>query len=223
MSMTLQEAEYEQGMEELYREFKQQYEEEYIFEQIHTYYKDNPDIPKSTLNYYRKALSLFSENHHTSAFLLATISIEVSVKVIIMKPILFSLAFNDTAGELLYNYTFKRKSVPEIPNLYYQILQDTTGFDFKKHVRATEQKTLWEELTELQKIRNQVIHQAESISDQEATIAINLARSIHEEVIPSILNRFHFHIKDDRITYGTGGNAEILAKIENLKETKDGS
>lgn len=212
--MTLQEAEFEQGMEELYKEFKRQYEDEYIFDQIQSYYKNNPDIPKTTLNYYREAQFHFSQNYHISAFLLATISIEVGIKVIILKPILFSLAFDKTAGELLYDATFKRKSIPEIPNLYYQILQDTTGFDLKNYVRAGEIKTLWNELLEVQKLRNEVTHQAKIISEQDARQVLSIAQSIYEDVIPKILDSWHFHMKDDRISYGTREYAEFIFKRE---------
>ncbi|MFH1479979.1 MAG: hypothetical protein ABIG67_01810 [Pseudomonadota bacterium] len=223
MSMTLQEAEFEQGMDELYKEFRRQYEDEYVFEQIHNYYKDNPDIPKATLNYYHEAQSHFSQEYYTTAFLLTTISIEVGIKVIILKPILFSLAFDKTAGELLYDSTFKRKSVPEIPNLYYQILQDIAGFDFKNYVRVGETKTLWEELKKIQKLRNEVIHQAKNVSPKDALQTISIARSIHEEVIPNILDSLHFHIEDERISSGTRKDAELLKKFEKDKRKKIGS
>ena len=135
--------------------------------------------------------------------MLATISIDVGIKVIILKPILFSLAFSKAAGELLYDSTFKQKSVPKIPKLYFQVLKDITGMDFKEITRANRQRKLWDELSDLQDKRNKVLHQAKPIFEHDAEESISIADAVFDEIIPKILNKFHFHLKGEQICYRT--------------------
>lgn len=204
------EAEYEAGLDELYKEFKQQYEDEYVFEQIHDYYKANSDIAKEPLEFLEKSKLLISYGHYTPGFLLSTISMEVGIKVIILKPVLFSLAFDKTAGELLYDSTFKQKSVPHIPKLYYRILRDYTGFDFNEYILTDSKIKLWDELSDLQKLRNEIIHQAKTVGEKEAEESVKIANGIYREVIPTILDKFQFHLKNDRIEYGSLGYSELI-------------
>lgn len=203
MSITPQEAEFEAGMDQLYNDFKQQYEDEYVFEKIQAYYKENPEIAKEPWEFCLKAELLVSDKHYTSGFLLATISIEVGLKLVILKPVLVSLATDKTAAELLYDSTFKHKSVPYIPKLYYQLLSDYTGFAFQDYILPASKVNLWDTLCDLQKLRNQIIHQATPAEERDVRQAIAIAKTIYEDVIPRILDRFQFHFEKGRIEYGS--------------------
>lgn len=219
MTITEQEAEFEQGMEELYKEFKKQYKDEYVFEQVHNYYHENPDIAREPLEFLSNAKLILSHNY-TSAFILATISIEVGIKVIILKPVLFSLAFDKTAGELLFDLTFKRISVPNIPALYFKILKDYTGFDFNNYVRSNGGPKFRNELKDLQDLRNRIIHQAKTASEHDANQAIHIAESIYEELIPKMLDSFQFHIKNEKISYGSRKQVEFLGRFNANDKSK---
>lgn len=221
MSITRQEAEFEQGMDELYKEFKKQFKDEFIFDQVHSYYKENPDVAREPLQRFQESKLLFSQRFYTSTFLFAVISIEVGIKLIVLKPILYSLAFSTAAGELLYDTTFKLKSIPQIPDLYFHILRDTTGIDLKDIQRTTGNKKLWDEISNLQKLRNEVLHQARTIIQQESEQSINIAESLYNEIIPKVLDEFSFHLKDGKISYGTLRYLEAIARFETKSKSEN--
>lgn len=221
MSITPQEAEFEQGMDELYKEFKMQFKDEFIFDQVHSYYKENPYVAREPLQRFQESKLLFSQKFYTSAFLFAVVSIEVGIKFIALKPILYSLAFNTAAGELLYENTFKLKGISQIPNLYFHVLKDTTDMDLKDIKRAKGSKKLWDELSDLQKLRNEVLHQARTIIRQESEQSIEIAESVYNEIIPKVLDKFSFHLKDGKISYGTLSYLEIIARFEDKSRSKN--
>ncbi len=66
MTDTIQDAEFEQGMELLYSEFKQQYEDEFIFDKIHLFYKDNPNIAKEPIKNLNESKELFTNGYFPS-------------------------------------------------------------------------------------------------------------------------------------------------------------
>ncbi len=217
MSITPQEAEFEQGMEELYKEFKQQYEDEFIYNKIHSFYKDNPNMAKDPIQNFNESKELFSNGYFSASYLHAIIAIEVVIKILALKPILYSLSFDSRASELLYSNTFKQKSIPNIPKLYFEILKDLTGIDLKNIKRKNTKNKLWEEFNILQYLRNDIVHQGISIQKEEVEQAIIIATYIFDEIIPKILNTFHFHLKDNEICYGSLEYLEKMSKIDQKK------
>lgn len=76
MSYDKDDADREEGMEFLYREFKQQYEDEFIVDRIQTFYKENTDIVKNSLNNLMNSEILFRNEFYSAALIHAAISIE---------------------------------------------------------------------------------------------------------------------------------------------------
>lgn len=203
MSMTLQEAEFEQGMDELYKEFKKQYEDEVIFDKIHTFYKDNPEIVKEPYINLDESKELYDKKFYTASFIHSIIAIEVVIKVIALKPILYSLSFDSRASELLYNHTFKQKSIPYIPSVYYEILKDLTQIDLKEIKRDNSKIKIWEEISNLKSMRDRIIHQGVFVQKDDSERALDIAIYIFHDIIPKVLDRFHYHIQDHKICYGS--------------------
>jgi hypothetical protein len=203
MSYDESDAAYEEGMASLYEQFEMQYENEFIYKRIEKFYTDNPHIAKTPLKNLYDAKDLFNKKHYTSAFIHAVISIEVGIKSVVLKPILYSLAINDEAGHLLYKQTFKQKSLEYIDSFYYQTLEDITELNFKNKTRNNTKLTIWKEWAELQKLRNDVLHQGLPVEELDAEKAINMACYVCDEIIPFVLDRFLFHIENEVIQSGS--------------------
>lgn len=205
MSITPQEAEFEAGMEELYKEFKQQYEDEVIFDKIHTFYKDNTEIAKEPYLNLDKSKELFDKKFYTASFIHSIIAVEVVIKVIALKPILYSLSFDSRASELLYNDTFKQKSIPYVPSVYYEILKDLTKINLKEIKRDNSKTKIWNEICNLQTTRNKIIHLGVFVHKDDSEKALDIAIYIFNEIIQKILDTFHYHIENYKICYGSLG------------------
>lgn len=203
MSWDESDAMYEEGMSALYEDFKYQFTNDFIINGIDKFYNDNRDIVKPPIENLNKSRALYNNEFITPAFLHAIISIEVGIKLVALKPILYSLAINYDAGDILYENTFKQKSLQNIPSFYYDIFEKITGLDFKS-IRATHSHiTVWNEWGELQKIRNSVVHQGFFVEKKYSERAINMATYICEEIIPSILDIFLLHTENGIIEKGS--------------------
>ena len=218
MSYDESDALYEQAMDSLYEDFKQRYEDEFIVEGVGKFYKINPEVVKASLQNLSESKTLFESQFHTSAFLHAIISIEVGIKLVALKPILYSLAIDNSAGDLLYDQTFKQKSLEYIPKIYYQILEDFTQLNFKTKHRSCAESTIWNEWKELQKLRNKVVHQGISVEQADAEKSINMASYVCEEIIPIVLDRFFYHIENGVIQFGS--REHILNRERALRKTQ---
>ncbi|EIC28451.1 hypothetical protein [Methylomicrobium album] len=198
----------------LYEQFEMQYESEFIYKRIEKFYESNREIVKAPLQNLLDSKTLFENEYYTSAFIHAVISIEVGIKSVILKPILYSLTIDDKAGNLLYTQTFKNKSLGYIDPLYYQILEEITELNFKTKIRDNNQLTIWNEWFELQKLRNDVLHQGISIEKLDAEKAINMASYVCDEIIPYVLDKFLNHIENGVIK---DGSREYTLRREKLK------
>jgi len=204
----------DQEMAYLYEQFEMQYESEFIYKRIEKFYESNREIVKAPLQNLADSKTLFENQHYTSAFIHAVISIEVGIKSVVLKPILYSLAIDDNAGHLLYKQTFKQKSLEFIDQFYYQLLENITGLDFKNKIRDNSQLTIWKEWIELQRLRNDVLHQGISVEKLDAAKAINMASYVCDEIIPCVLDKFLNHIENGVIK---DGSREYTLRREKLK------
>ena len=204
----------DQGIACLYEQFEMQYESEFIYKRIEKFYESNREIVKAPLKNLADSKALFEKQYYTSAFIHAVISIEVGIKLVVLKPILYSLAIDDNAGDFLYRQTFKQKSLESIDDFYYKILERITELNFKNKIRDNSRLTIWKEWIELQKLRNDVLHQGISIEKQDAEKAINMASYICDEIIPCVLDKFLNHIENGVIK---DGSREYTLRREKLK------
>lgn len=202
MTDTTQDAEFEEGMEILYQEFKEQYERDAFFKRAREYYINNPLALADTFKNFELAKELHKQSYFSSAFLHAFIAIEVSIKIVALKPIQSALSFDTRTKELIYNITLKRNSLSQVPNEYFHILEELTGVDFFKHKREHSKNGIKDEIQSLQNIRNKIIHQGIEVKEAESQKCIEIAEYILKSLIPSILHTYQFKIEANLIKYG---------------------
>lgn len=205
---------YDEGMAYLYEQFEMQYENEFTYKKIEKFYENNREIAKTSLQHLSDARCLFEKKYHTAAFIHAVISIEVGIKSVVLRPILYSLTIDENAGHLLYEQTFKRKSLHEINKFYYDVLKKVTDLNFNSIKRDGYTSTILQEWQELQKLRNEVLHQGLSVQKEASENAINMASYVFCEIIPIVLDRFYSHIENGTIQ---DGSREIVLRREKLK------
>lgn len=210
-------AQHDEMMDRLYLDFKVQFEDEFILERMERFYKDNTALVEAPIRNLNEAILLFESRHYSPAFIHAIISIEVGIKSVVLKPILYSLTIDKKAGDLLYKQTFRYKSLNDIDGFYYSVLEEITGLNFKNKRRENHLETIWSEWATLQKLRNDVIHQGFPAEITEAENAINMASYVCNEIIPTVLDRFHKHIENEEIH---AGSREYVLHRKRLEASK---
>ena len=172
--MTEDEARYEEGMEALYEEHKEIAIEEFIDERLKSYFIANPMIIQKAMKSLDESIKLL-ENHPTAAYLFATIAIEVGLKSAIIQPFVFGMVHSESAAGIITDMMIKQSGIDRFSKFLFQVVNEFGGIDIQSYKREGKKKALWEEIKEVQKRRNKIVHTAVFTSEDEPKFAINIA------------------------------------------------
>lgn len=197
--MTEDEARYEEWMDELYREHKERAIEEFAAERLGSFYLANPLIARPSLEALAEARKLV-EGHTSAAQIFATVAVEIGLKVVLLKPVVHGLVHSEPAAEIIADLTLRHTRFDFFHKLLSQILSEHGGVDLQTYSRVTATKTLLDEIHEVQKCRDRVLHRAENASPKQAEQAIAVAEVILEELFPAVVARLGLHLHDGVLT-----------------------
>jgi hypothetical protein len=196
MTMTEQEAQREQWLDDLYAEHKEQAIEEFTTDRLQSYYLKNPLLAEPSIRALAQARDLLSLNPSAS-LVFATIAIEVGLKVVLLKPIVHGLVHSESAAGLIAELSIGHTSVDKFRNLLFQLLLEHGGIDLKNFCREGSKEKLWEEMGEVQKKRNAILHRGEVFANDDAGRAIEVASAILKNLFPTLITKLGFHLHDD--------------------------
>ena len=83
--------------------------------------------------------------------------------------------------------------------LLFGILTNYGRLDITAFKRAGVARTLWDEMGDVQKRRNRVVHRAESVDVTEATLAVDIAGTIVEALFPAVINNLGLKVDGDLV------------------------
>lgn len=198
MSITPDEAWMEQQWEEFYQEVKEQAIEEVTFDRLQSYYLVHPAVAKPPLWALAEARDLLGD-HPSASQVLGAVSIEVGIKDVLLKPIVYGLVHTEAAAKLITEEAMGRQSVNKFKKSLFHILHEHGGIDLNNFKRDGSLKPLWEEVALIRDRRNRIVHRAESATSEEAELAVAVASTVMETLIPSVLDRLGFELDSDGV------------------------
>lgn len=200
MSMTEHEAWQEEWLDVLYNEHREQAMEEFTAERLHSYYLDNRSINQPALHALAEARKLIDE-HPTAAHIFASIAIEVGLKIALLKPIVYGLVHSESAAGIITDLAIWHTG-DRFQKILFKILSDHGGVDLSTFQRKEARKKLWEEIQDVHKKRNVILHRGELISHEDAKQSIVVAAAILEDLFPKVIKAIGLSVSDDgRIGY----------------------
>ncbi len=195
MSMTPEDAAYEEYMAQLYEEHKQEAIEEFTDERLKSYYNENRLLAEPAFNALIEARKLIGINA-TAGLIYAAIAMEVGLKETLLKPIVFGLVHATPVATLITDLAISYSSMDKYRELLLQILQQHGGVNLDTYLRLGSSKPVWQEIKEVQKQRNLVLHRAEIASDEKAHLALGVASTIIENLFPAVVTKMGMHLHD---------------------------
>ncbi len=186
MSITPDEAAYEEWYGQLADEISEQAIEEFTEERLRSYYLENPNVAEQPIRLYLEAKELV-EKHRGASLVLFVTAIEVGLKVTLLKPIVYGLVHNESLAELIADLAVKKNGFDRVKTLLSRILADFGGIDLMEFKIDGHPKTMWEEITKVQDARNHLIHRAQPVSEENATLAMEVATMIFDKFLSSVL------------------------------------
>src|SRR6516225_3909949 len=159
------------GHELLYPEHYEEAVKEFTAERLRSFYVSHPNLPQpahEALRYSRILMPAYP----TAALIFAVTATELAVKAVLLKPIIFGLVHTEGIASFITELATAHTGMERFQKLLTEILAKFGGVDFKTLKRSGSVRPLWEEIGDVQKARNAVIHRGEKVADANADLAI---------------------------------------------------
>lgn len=195
-----QEAAYDEFVEslskELYAEHAEQAIDDFIRGRLRSFYAENPTVAVNPTKFARKAKELISTDPTASLFY-SSVAIEVFIKSVILKPVIAGLVHSEAAAELIAGLMVKQSGIDRFSDLLFTISREYAGIELRELKREGSNKSLWQERTEIQKIRNEIAHQANECSEADAKLSFDVALHVFW-VTKELVEELGFEFDEDR-------------------------
>jgi hypothetical protein len=178
---------------EAFEENYQQAIDEFTSERLQSYYLKEPELAVPALNSLSYAKELL-DPFHKAALLFAVTSTELTVKNVLLKPIISGLAHTEDLAAFIADLTTTHAGMDRFHKLLTGILAEYGGVELKTFKRNGSSKTLWEEITVVQGARNAVVHRGENSEMATAVLSISVAETLLNDIFPRILKNLGLHL-----------------------------
>lgn len=178
---------------ETYEDNYEQAIEEFTAERLQSFYLEHSEVAVPALNslLYAQSLQPFFPK---AALVFAVSATEITLKDVLLTPIISGLVHQEELASFIADLTTNHSGMGRFHKLLTGILSRYGGFSLSTYKRAGSNQTLWEELTVVQKARNQVVHEGADPDDDTATLSISVADTLLHEVFPTVLKNLGLHI-----------------------------
>lgn len=187
----------EDNAEELAKDaYEENYElaiQEFTSERLQSYYLKESQLALPALNSLLHAKELINHSHK-GALLFAVTASELTVKNVLLKPIISGLVHMEDLAEFIADLTTTHSGMDRFHKLLTGILGQYGGVELKTLKRNGSSKTLWEEISVIQGARNAVAHRGEACDLTTATLSISVAETLLSDIFPAILKNLGLHL-----------------------------
>lgn len=184
---TLEDIEREEAYGALVDQISKEAIDLFTFERMRSYYLANPDVAVKTVAIFREAEALQSTSP-SAALVLFTTSIELGLKVALLKPVVCGLVHNEAVADLISDLAVKQNGFDRFKPLLAKVLAQYGSIDFEAFTIEGHKRTMWEEIAVLQNARNGVVHRGEMCSSELAELAKDVATMIIGNYFVSVLS-----------------------------------
>ena len=177
----------EMAMESLYSDFRQDpdtrasfYEElydeivqDFTAGRLRSYFTEHPDLVAPAAQALTDARALLSV-HQTAGFMFGAIAVEVTLRAVLLRPIVYGLVHSETAASLITRLAIAHRD-EKFTKVLLDLLASFGGVDPRTKYRVEGGPKLWDEMGRIRDKRNHVVHQAEMATEDEAQLAVAVA------------------------------------------------
>ncbi|AOW81415.1 hypothetical protein [Vibrio mimicus] len=183
---------YDRMSEELYPEHKEQAIDEFVTERMQSYFLKHPHLIEAPIVSYHHANELMQISPR-SALIMYTTAIELFLKVVLLKPVLYGMVHNESVAELIVATTIGQSGFSRYNKLLNALCLHAANVELSE-INGMNGKAILLEAEGVQKIRNKVVHQGYICTVSEMGTAKNIASLILTEVVEPVLNNLELVI-----------------------------
>lgn len=197
---------YEQIARDFYPDHKAQAITEFTRDRLQSYYVANPRVMRPAVDAIQEGRRLRSNGHAGAAVVYFVTAIELLLKATLLKPVVHGLVHMDGLAEVIVGQALGQAGFDRYVNLLKTLFADLAGMDIAEVRRPLVSKSLLEECTQQQKLRNQIIHQGSRADIEQAESAQLVAVAVYELVVQPMLSALGLWVIEhgEIRVYGTG-------------------
>lgn len=191
MSMTLEDAWREEAYDRLVKEIIEDNRDEIIDEfvscRMASYYDSHKDLTSDADRMICEAEKLFTISPSAS-LVFSRSAVEITLRDVLLKPVAFGMVHDETAGALIADLVIGNQ---RFTSLLFSVLEKY-GFDIRTEKRAGISKTIWEEMEDIKKVRNEIVHYGKEAMPEQAELSLKFSklllkiyRHVREQIVRS--------------------------------------
>ena len=190
---------------------------EFTAERLQSYYLAHPNLAGPAYGSLLYAQSLMP-SYPEAALVFAVTATELAIKTVLLKPIVFGLVHTEALASFITDLTTQHTGMERFQTILTEILARFGGVDLKVFKRTHSEKTLWQEIGEVQKARNAVVHRGETVDDSCAVLGLAVASAILTGIFPQVVARLKLHLHDPVVVCGDSHSpfTQLSFEIGNL-------
>ena len=186
---------YEQISRELYPDHKQQAIEEFTTERLRSFYIQHPNVMRPAVEAVKEAKALLAAQRYSPALVFSASAFELLLKATLLRPVVYGLVHHDALAELLVQRVVGRQTdISRYEGLLARLFEELAEVDLRAICREGIATPLMKEATELQGLRDRILHQGAHCTREEAERAFQVAVSIFEEVVVPMIGALQLRV-----------------------------
>jgi len=192
--------------------------EDFQAERLQSFYKEHLDLALKPIKLWKESKSVLEQSPN-AALVLATASIEVGLKSIIVQPIISGLVHEESLASFVTEVFIKGAKQDGVLKIVRQVLMKYASKDLQQITLPDHKKPYWTELGEAQELRNRVVHRAEACSKEDAERVIELADHLWSVIFLELIKSLGLHTHDNQTICGEyESTCEAKARIEAMHQ-----
>jgi len=202
MSMTPEDAAQERFYDEMYTSFREGVLEDWeVYDRIvddfkearlRDYYLEHSGVIEPPQRMLDEARSLLT-SYPRASLVLAFAAGEIGLRDGFYGPILHGCFHTDSAAEHLVGIIIKEKR-DNLRKSLHKVLVDVIQIDLSVYRRSGVNDTLLKEIDDIRKIRNRVLHDADTVKSEAAAQAIAVSEHVLNDIFPTALQKLGLHL-----------------------------
>jgi len=124
----------------------------------------------------------------SASFVFSTTAIELFLKSSLLKPVVYGLIHNEALAEIVVDSALGQSGFDRYKKLMSRLFEELANIDIASLKRSNSNVSLLQEASEIQKIRNGVIHRGESVTVEQAKFARSVANAVFSDVVEKMLH-----------------------------------
>ncbi len=186
---------YDRISEELFPEHKEIAIEQFITERMQSYFLQNPNIIKTPMECSNHGNELMELSPQCSLVMYTT-AIELYLKSVLLKPVLFGMVHNENIAALIVESSTGQSGFSRYNKLLSALCLHAANVDLSS-IKGMQNKPILKEAEEIQLVRNNVVHKGYKATSAEMGKAKNIAYLMLMEVVEPVLNNLELVISSN--------------------------